>query len=44
MRPNVLVVPGAASATDLRDEPEILDWVRNAHAGTTWTTSVSPEV
>src|ERR1700730_815869 len=40
MRPDVLVVPGAASATDMRDEPEILDWVRNAHAGTTWTTSV----
>ena len=39
-RPDVLVVPGAASATDMRDEPEILDWVRNAHAGTTWTTSV----
>jgi putative intracellular protease/amidase len=38
--PDVLVVPGAASATDMRDEPEILDWVRNAHAGTTWTTSV----
>jgi putative intracellular protease/amidase len=27
-RPDVLVVPGAASATDMRDEPEILDWVR----------------
>jgi transcriptional regulator GlxA family with amidase domain len=37
---NVLVVPGAESATDMRDEPEILAWVRTVHAATTWTTSV----
>ena len=38
--PNLLVVPGAESATDLRDEPEILAWIRTVHTVTTWTTSV----
>lgn len=39
-RTDVLVVPGADSATDMRDEPEILAWVRAVDAATTWTTSV----
>jgi transcriptional regulator GlxA family with amidase domain len=39
-RADVLVVPGADSATDMRDEPETLAWVRAVHAATTWTTSV----
>jgi transcriptional regulator GlxA family with amidase domain len=39
-RADVLVVPGAESATDMRDEPEILAWIREVDAATTWTTSV----
>jgi transcriptional regulator GlxA family with amidase domain len=39
-RADVLVVPGAESATDMRDEPEILAWIRDVDAATTWTTSV----
>jgi len=37
---DILVVPGAGSATTLRNHPEILDWVRSIHATTQWTTSV----
>ncbi|HSX26525.1 MAG TPA: DJ-1/PfpI family protein [Chlamydiales bacterium] len=37
---DVLVIPGAGSATTLREHPEILDWVRSIHATTKWTTSV----
>lgn len=37
---DVLLIPGAGSATTLRKYPEILDWVRSIHATTTWTTSV----
>ena len=37
---DVLVLPGAGSATTLRDHPEILAWVRLIHATTQWTTSV----
>jgi transcriptional regulator GlxA family with amidase domain len=40
-RADVLVVPCAESATDMRDEPEILAWIRDVDAATTWTTSVS---
>lgn len=39
-RANILVIPGAASATTLRDYPEVLDWIRSIHATTQWTTSV----
>lgn len=35
-----LLVPGAGSATSLRDDPETLDWVRAIHATSRWTTSV----
>lgn len=37
---DVLFVPGAGNAITLRDFPEILDWLRDLHAQTTWTTSV----
>lgn len=37
---DVLVVPGAGSATTLRDFPEVLAWVRSIHITTKWTTSV----
>lgn len=37
---DVLVIPGAGSATTLRDHPEILAWVRSMHAKTSWTASV----
>ncbi|MCX6990063.1 MAG: DJ-1/PfpI family protein [Chlamydiae bacterium] len=37
---DVLVIPGAGSATTLRDYPEVLAWVRSIHAGAQWTTSV----
>jgi transcriptional regulator GlxA family with amidase domain len=37
---DVLVIPGAGSATTLRNYPEMLAWVRSIHATTQWTTSV----
>lgn len=37
---DMLLIPGAGSATTLRTHPEILDWVRSIHKTTTWTTSV----
>lgn len=37
---DILVVPGASSATTFRQDPEILDWLRRMHATSTWTTSV----
>jgi putative intracellular protease/amidase len=37
---DVLVIPGAGNATALRDQPEILAWIRAIHETTTWTTSV----
>ncbi len=37
---DVLLIPGAGNATALRDNTEILDWVRKIHETTTWTTSV----
>ncbi len=37
---DVLLVPGAGNATTLREEPEILNWIRAIHSTTTWTTSV----
>lgn len=35
-----LLIPGAASAASLRDDPETLEWVRAIHASSRWTTSV----
>lgn len=37
---DVLLIPGAGSATTLQSHPDILEWVRAIHATTTWTTSV----
>ncbi len=37
---HVLFVPGAGSATTLREHPEILNWLKQIHAQTIWTTSV----
>lgn len=37
---DVLLIPGAGNATALREFPDILAWVREIHATTTWTTSV----
>jgi transcriptional regulator GlxA family with amidase domain len=37
---DILLIPGAGSATTLRNHPEVLDWIRSIHKTTTWTTSV----
>jgi transcriptional regulator GlxA family with amidase domain len=37
---DVVLVPGAGSATPLLDQPDTLAWLRAIHATTTWTTSV----
>lgn len=39
-RADILIIPGAGSATTLREHPEMLDWVRSIHTSTIWTTSV----
>jgi transcriptional regulator GlxA family with amidase domain len=38
--PDVLVVPGGPGQTDVMDDKVVLDWVRDAHQTSTWTTSV----
>lgn len=37
---DVLVIPGAGTATTLRNYPDILAWVSSIHRITKWTTSV----
>jgi transcriptional regulator GlxA family with amidase domain len=37
---DVLLIPGAGSATTLQQHPDILEWIRVIHKSTTWTTSV----
>ncbi|MDN3506633.1 MAG: DJ-1/PfpI family protein [Simkaniaceae bacterium] len=37
---DILVIPGAGSATSLENFPEILQWVASIHTTTLWTTSV----
>ncbi|KTD62161.1 DJ-1/PfpI family protein [Legionella spiritensis] len=37
---DILVIPGAGNATALREYPDILEWVKDIHASTIWTTSV----
>ena len=37
---DVLLIPGGGRATTLRKYPEILAWIAQIHATTTWTTSV----
>jgi transcriptional regulator GlxA family with amidase domain len=38
--PDVLLVPGGEGNRPLMRDPEVLDWLRRAHEGSTWTTSV----
>ena len=38
--PDVVVVPGGVGTRALLDDAAILDWIRTAHEGTTFTTSV----
>ena len=38
--PDVLLVPGGAGSRPLMSDRDVLDWVRSAHQGSTWTTSV----
>jgi transcriptional regulator GlxA family with amidase domain len=38
--PDVLLVPGGPGSRPLMSDPDVLDWVRAAHEGSTWTTSV----
>ena len=40
LKADVLFIPGAGSAASLREYPDVLEWIRNIHATTTWTTSV----
>lgn len=37
---DILLVPGAGSATSLCQFPEILEWIKQIHQTTIWTTSV----
>jgi putative intracellular protease/amidase len=38
--PDVLVVPGGAGEVRVREDVEVLDWIRAVHEATRWTTSV----
>ena len=38
--PDILLVPGGEGNRALMEDAEVLDWLRTAHEGTTWTTSV----
>jgi transcriptional regulator GlxA family with amidase domain len=38
--PDILLVPGGPGQSALMDDEAILDWVRQAHATSRWTTSV----
>jgi transcriptional regulator GlxA family with amidase domain len=38
--PDVVVVPGGFGTRTVMRDPRVLDWVRSAHATSTWTTSV----
>lgn len=38
--PDVLLLPGGMAFPTPESDPELIDWVRSAHATTTWTTSV----
>lgn len=37
---DILLVPGAGTAKSLKDDTQTLEWLRNIHKTTTWTTSV----
>src|SRR4051812_12565443 len=38
--PDILLIPGGEGNRPLMGDPEVLEWVRTAAAGATWTTSV----
>jgi putative intracellular protease/amidase len=38
--PDIVLVPGGEGNRPLLGDDEVLDWLRGAHAGSTWTTSV----
>ena len=38
--PDLLLIPGGEGNRPLLDDDEVLEWVRAAHEGSTWTTSV----
>jgi transcriptional regulator GlxA family with amidase domain len=38
--PDVLVVPGGTGTRDALGDERLVDWIRGAHATSTWTTSV----
>jgi transcriptional regulator GlxA family with amidase domain len=38
--PDLVLVPGGEGNRPLLEDDEVLDWLRTAHEGTTWTTSV----
>ena len=38
--PDIVVVPGGYGNRELLDGGEVVEWLREVHAGTTWTTSV----
>jgi transcriptional regulator GlxA family with amidase domain len=38
--PEVVLVPGGPGNRPLMRDPEVLEWLRAAHRGSTWTTSV----
>lgn len=38
--PEVVLVPGGAGNRPLMRDPEVLEWLRGVHDGSTWTTSV----
>jgi transcriptional regulator GlxA family with amidase domain len=38
--PEVVVVPGGPGSRPLMGDPEVQEWLRTAHGGSTWTTSV----
>jgi putative intracellular protease/amidase len=39
-RPDIIVVPGGPGQTALMDDEPVLNWIRQAHATSRWTTSV----
>ena len=38
--PDIVLVPGGIGTRDLLEDERLLDWLRGAHATSTWTTSV----
>ena len=39
-RPDIVLIPGGPGQVELMDDATILSWLRDAHASSTWTTSV----